>query len=73
LISAADKLYNAKAILDDLRDPLVGSEVWRRFKRGPEQQLWYFHSLLNIFEKRLPSRLTGELARIVAQLDAWPK
>jgi (p)ppGpp synthase/HD superfamily hydrolase len=72
VISAADKLYNAKAILDDLRDPQVGSEVWKRFKRGPEQQLWYFDSLLAIFELRLPSRLVGELARVIGKLHAWP-
>jgi (p)ppGpp synthase/HD superfamily hydrolase len=73
VISVADKLYNAKAILDDLRDPAVGADVWKRFKRGPEQQLWYFHSLLDIFRARLSSRLVGELGRVVAQLDAWPK
>jgi (p)ppGpp synthase/HD superfamily hydrolase len=73
VISVADKLYNSKAILDDLRDPLVGSEVWKRFKRGPKEQLWYFHSLLEIFQDRLDSRLVGEFGRVVAQLDAWPK
>ena len=73
VISAADKLYNAKTILDDLRDPLIGPRVWERFKRGREQQLWYFHALLAIFKDRLDSRLVGELERVVAQLDAWPK
>lgn len=72
VISVADKLYNAKAILDDLRDPLVGHEVWKRFKRGPDKQLGYFYSLLGIFKVRIDSRLVGELGRVVAQLDAWP-
>lgn len=73
VISVADKLYNSKAILDDLRDPQVGHEVWKRFKRGPEKQLWYFHSLIEIFQERLDSRLVGELGRVVAELDAWPR
>ena len=73
VVSVADKLYNAKTILDDLRDPLIGSKVWERFKRGPEQQLWYFHSLLAIFKDRLDSRLVGELRRVVDQLDVWPR
>jgi (p)ppGpp synthase/HD superfamily hydrolase len=73
LISVADKLYNARAVLDDLRDPEIGSRVWERFKRGPKEQLWYFHALLDIFEKRLPSRLTAEFGRVVAELDAWPQ
>jgi hypothetical protein len=41
LVSAADKLYNARAILEDYRN--VGPEVWRRFKRGRKEQLWYFN------------------------------
>src|ERR1035438_7973254 len=32
LISAADKLYNARAILEDYRQ--IGPQVWERFKRG---------------------------------------
>jgi (p)ppGpp synthase/HD superfamily hydrolase len=48
LISAADKLYNARAILDDYRK--VGPEVWKRFKQGRDLQIWYFNSLLEIFK-----------------------
>jgi GTP pyrophosphokinase len=68
LISAADKLYNAKAILDDLRE--IGPAVWERFKRGPGDQLWYFNSLLEIFQARLESRIVGELADVVSQISA---
>jgi (p)ppGpp synthase/HD superfamily hydrolase len=68
LISAADKLYNAKAILDDYKE--IGPEVWKRFKRGRNQQLWYFDSLVAIFELRMRSRLVDELQRVVAELAA---
>jgi (p)ppGpp synthase/HD superfamily hydrolase len=75
LISAADKLYNAKAILDDLRE--IGPAVWDRFKRGPKEQLWYFHSLLEIFQARLKIRMVGELKRVVDEISylaatGWP-
>ncbi len=75
VISAADKLYNAKAILDDLKE--IGAAVWDRFKRGPKEQLWYFHSLLEIFEPRLQSRMVGELKRVVDEISflvatEWP-
>src|SRR5438105_8961274 len=40
LVSVADKLYNSRAILEDYRE--IGPKVWERFKRGREQQLWYF-------------------------------
>ena len=75
VISAADKLYNAKAILDDLKE--IGPAVWVRFKRGPKEQLWYFHSLLEVFRPRLKSRMVGELKRVVDEISylvatEWP-
>jgi GTP pyrophosphokinase len=75
LISAADKLYNAKAILDDLRE--IGPAVFERFKRGPKEQLWYFHSLLEVFHARLKSRTVDELQRVVNEIlflvaTGWP-
>ena len=75
LISAADKLYNAKAILDDLRE--IGPAVWDRFKRGPKEQLWYFHALLEVFHARLDSRIVDELKRVVDEIaylvaTKWP-
>jgi (p)ppGpp synthase/HD superfamily hydrolase len=66
LISAADKLYNAKTILDDLRE--IGPAVWERFKRGPDKQLWYFNQLLAVFQQRMSGRLVAELRRIVNEL-----
>ena len=75
LISAADKLYNAKTILDDLQE--IGPAVWERFKRGPKEQLWYFHALLEVFQARLNSRIVDELKRVVEEIaylaaTEWP-
>lgn len=66
LISCADKLYNAKAILDDFKE--IGPAVWKRFKRGPDEQLWYFYQLLAIFRLRLKGRITSQLAEAVHEL-----
>ena len=68
LISVADKLYNAKAILDDYK--VIGPEVWKRFKRGRNQQLWYLDSLIAVFRLRMTSRLIDELQRVVAELSS---
>ena len=69
LISIADKLYNAKAILDDYR--VVGLEVFERFKRGAGQQLWYFDELVKAFEPRMrDDRIFKEFCRIVRDLSA---
>ncbi len=68
LISAADKLYNARAILEDYRDPRIGPRIWERFKRGREDQLWYFHSLVDILKQAGGGRTVQELERVVAEL-----
>jgi (p)ppGpp synthase/HD superfamily hydrolase len=67
IVSAADKLYNARAILEDYRE--IGAAVWNRFKRGRKEQLWYFVELSKVFEERGPNRLTEELKRVIGELD----
>src|SRR5215470_4511415 len=67
LVSVADKVYNARAILEEYRQ--IGPEVWTRFKRGRKQQLWYFEELIKVFEKRCPDwRIVEELKRTVHEL-----
>jgi len=67
LISAADKLYNARAILEDYRE--VGPLVWKRFKRGRHEQLWYFNELLKVFKASGTTRIVQELERVVSELS----
>jgi (p)ppGpp synthase/HD superfamily hydrolase len=66
LISAADKLNNARAMLEDYR--VIGPEVWKRFKRGRGDQLWYFDELVKVFRSFGESRIVDELERVVAEL-----
>jgi (p)ppGpp synthase/HD superfamily hydrolase len=71
LVSLADKLYNARAILEDLRH--VGDKVWDRFKVTKEETLWYYKSLVDVFLSidSLPERqrlLAMELERVVAKM-----
>jgi (p)ppGpp synthase/HD superfamily hydrolase len=46
LVSAADKLHNARAILEDYRE--LGASEWSRFKRGRKEQLWNFAELSKV-------------------------
>ena len=71
LISAADKLYNARTILDDHRK--IGAEVWERFRRGRDQQVGYFVKLLEVFKSRGSNRIVEELDRVVAALAEQTK
>jgi hypothetical protein len=67
LVSAADKLYNARAILDDLRDPAVGVAVFGRFKAGKDQTLWYYGELAKIFAER-GSPVARKLSAVVEEI-----
>jgi (p)ppGpp synthase/HD superfamily hydrolase len=46
LVSAADKLHNARSIRRDLEDPAVGAAVWRRFKPSATETLWYYREVV---------------------------
>ena len=71
LISAADKLYNAKSILDDHR--LIGDAVWARFKRGAEKQLGYFKKLLEGFRAHPTNKIVDEFERVLNELEGLPR
>lgn len=67
LVSAADKLHNARSILSDLREH--GDAVWTRFNRGGREQLWYYGSLRDAFLRRMPGALADELDRTVRDIN----
>ncbi|QIE29770.1 HD domain-containing protein [Caballeronia sp. SBC2] len=63
LVSASDKLHNARAILTDLR--AIGPAVFDRFTAGRDGTLWYYGELARIFRAALPGSLSDELTRTV--------
>ena len=67
LVSASDKLHNARSILSDLRSD--GEAVWQRFKGGKEGTLWYYRSLVEAFRAHGSSPLVDELTRTVAAIE----
>lgn len=67
LVSAADKLHNARAIGADVR--AHGQDVFTRFKAGREGTLWYYRALAEVFTRRMPGTLATELWRAVEELQ----
>jgi GTP pyrophosphokinase len=67
LVSAADKLHNARSILTDYY--IVGEAVWKRFQGGKEGTLWYYRSLVVAFRQAGSSPLIDELERVVSELE----
>ncbi len=66
LVSLADKLHNARSILCDLRNS--GNHTWQRFKGGKEGTLWYYRSLVEVFQELDTSPQVEELARTVEEI-----
>ena len=68
LVSACDKLHNARAIVTDLG---AGEPVYERFTAGRDGTLWYYQALTDLFRRRLGDshplaiELTNTVSRMV--------
>lgn len=71
LVSLADKLDNARAILRDYRSDK--DELWQRFSvKDPQKHLWYYGALLEAYKHRDSTKstwLVAELDRVLAELQ----
>jgi len=71
IVSLADKLYNARSILLDLRQQ--GNALWERFNVGPEDQLWYYRELVMAFREALTNdaliAMVDEFDRVVREIE----
>jgi (p)ppGpp synthase/HD superfamily hydrolase len=68
LVSCADKLHNARAILSDLRTD--GPAVFNRFTAGQDGTLWYYKALAEVFLQRLANSIAQRLRETVSALVA---
>jgi (p)ppGpp synthase/HD superfamily hydrolase len=67
LVSASDKLHNARAILADYR--ILGESLWQRFNGGKEGTLWYYRSLVDVLRAAERTPLVDELERVVSDIE----
>jgi (p)ppGpp synthase/HD superfamily hydrolase len=67
LVSAADKLHNARSLLRD--HALVGEALWERFTATREQTLWYYRSMIEALASGWRHPLLDELADTVTELE----
>jgi (p)ppGpp synthase/HD superfamily hydrolase len=69
LVSLADKLHNARNTLRDLRKE--NEMVWDKFNGGKTGTLWYYRSLIEIFEQYEGNFLLNELKRVINQIEIF--
>lgn len=71
MVSLADKIHNARAILSDYRE--IGETLWQRFKGGRDGTLWYYRALVEAFKPVGPERMVNELKQTVEELEKLAK
>ena len=67
LVSAADKLHNATAILRDYRN--LGDAIWGRFKGGSTGTLWNYRALVQTYLAVGNPPIVQDLNRVVTELE----
>jgi GTP pyrophosphokinase len=67
LVSASDKLHNARCILADYRS--LGEALWTRFTGGREGTLWYYRALVEAFRGAGGAPPLPELERVVGEIE----
>ncbi len=70
-VSCADKLHNLRSVLADYRR--VGERVFDRFTASRDETLWYYRSLLGVYEIRGAGAHAQELARVLAEIERLVK
>ncbi|WML57696.1 HD domain-containing protein [Neobacillus sp. PS2-9] len=66
VVACADKLHNIRSIASDLEQ--FGEQVWGRFKRGKEQQEWYYTRVIESLGLQSNFQLLDELKIEVERL-----
>jgi (p)ppGpp synthase/HD superfamily hydrolase len=66
-VSLADKLQNARSILVDLKR--CGDEVWGRFNGGKEGTMWYYRTLVKVFQELDSSILVDEFLKVEDDIE----
>lgn len=80
LVSLADKVHNVRSLVVEYRS--VGEDLWQRFHASRDESLWYYASLLRVFEEIRSTRravlvreFSGalqELHRLIDDTEALP-
>lgn len=65
-VACADKLHNIRSIIADYEE--IGNKVWEKFKRGKEQQKWYYTNVADSLGYMSTFHLHKELLKEVERL-----
>jgi hypothetical protein len=61
-------LHNLRSIYSDYQQH--GEKIWESFRGGKEGSLWYYHELVQAFEKHGKTPMLTELDKVLRELVA---
>lgn len=67
LVSLADKLHNGRSLLSECHQ--LGDEIWKIFPVGKAETLWFYDSLLQIYQRTSYHQLVEEFRQVVKSLQ----
>ncbi len=67
LVCAADKLHNARSLLQEYR--ARGESLWEHFRGGRDGTLWYHRAVVDVLTHAGVNPLVEQLGRAVAELE----
>ncbi|MFW0838036.1 MAG: HD domain-containing protein [Candidatus Komeilibacteria bacterium] len=67
LIAAADKIHNLRSLQNAYRQQ--GASIWQRFAGTPDQQMWYYKSVLAVLKKYLNNSIVKDLDKEIANAN----
>jgi (p)ppGpp synthase/HD superfamily hydrolase len=65
-VACADKLHNIRSMIEDHKK--LGDNMWSKFKRGREQQEWYYRGLVDSLSQGSSFSLLAQLGDEVEHL-----
>ncbi|WP_413160020.1 HD domain-containing protein [Capilliphycus salinus ALCB114379] len=69
LVSLADKLHNGRSLL--LECDKLGDKMWKFFPVGKTEILWFYDSLLPIYQRTSYLKLADEFRKVVSGLHSF--
>lgn len=68
IVSCADKLHNLRSTIADYK--INGELLWDRFKRGKQEQIWYYTGLSKVFSNGIDGHpIFSEFNRVVIEFS----
>ncbi|OQY35577.1 MAG: phosphohydrolase [Anaerolineaceae bacterium 4572_5.1] len=67
LVSLADKLHNARCLYQSLQ--IKGEGIWEVFNGGKDGTLWYYRTLVEIFQETGTDAMTLEFVEMVRKIE----